>query len=44
MGASFAASARLIARATSVEPVKATPATRGSATSAAPTLPSPGSR
>ena len=37
IGPSLAASARLIARATSVEPVKATPATRGSATSAAPT-------
>ncbi len=37
------ASARLIARAVSVEPVKATPATRGSAVSAAPTVaPSPG--
>ena len=44
IGPSLAASARLISRATSVEPVKATPATRGSATSAAPTLPSPGTR
>src|SRR5712691_2437704 len=41
---SFTASARLIERATSVEPVKATPATLASATSAAPTLPSPGTR
>ena len=41
IGPSLAASARLIARPTSVEPVKATPAMRGSATSAAPTLPSP---
>ena len=38
IGPSRCASARLIARAVSVEPVKATPATRGSATSAAPTL------
>ncbi|KAG1529196.1 hypothetical protein G6F50_018163 [Rhizopus delemar] len=36
MAASRAAIARLIARAVSVEPVKATPATRGSAVSAAP--------
>ena len=43
MAASRAAMARLIARAVSVEPVKATPATRGSDVSAAPTLaPSPG--
>ena len=44
IGPSLAASARLMAWPTSVEPVKATPATRGSATSAAPTLPSPGTR
>ncbi len=44
IGASLAASERLIARATSVEPVKATPATRASATRAAPTSPSPGTR
>ncbi len=42
IGASLPASTRLIARATSVEPVNATPATRGSPTSAAPVLPSPG--
>ena len=42
IAASLPASVRLIARATSVEPVKATPATLASATSAAPTLPSPG--
>ena len=43
MAASRAASERLIARAVSVEPVKATPATRGSRVSAAPTVaPSPG--
>ena len=41
IGPSFAASARLMVQATSVEPVKATPATRASATSAAPALPSP---
>ena len=40
---SRAASARLIRRAVSVEPVKQTPATRGSRVSAAPTVaPSPG--
>ena len=44
IGASFAASVRLMRRATSVEPVNAMPATRGSAVSAAPTLPSPGTR
>ena len=42
IGPSLAASARLIRRPTSVEPVKATPATSGWATSAAPTVPSPG--
>ncbi len=41
IGPSLAASARLISRATSVEPVKATPATAGCWTSAAPTRPSP---
>ena len=41
IGASLRASERLISRATSVEPVNATPATRGSATRAAPVLPSP---
>ena len=41
MGPSLAASARLMSRATAVEPVKATPAMPGSATSAAPTV-SPG--
>ena len=41
IGPSFAASARLIRRATAVEPVKQTPAVRTSATSAAPTV-SPG--
>src|SRR6267154_1390365 len=44
IGPSFAASVRLIRRATSVEPVKTTPATRASAVSAAPTLPSPSTR
>ncbi len=44
IGPGLAASARLIACPTSTEPVKATPATRGSATSAAPTLPSPGTK
>ena len=42
IGPSLAASARLMARPTSVEPVKQTPAYARSATSAAPTLPSPG--
>ena len=43
IGPSRAASARLIARAVAVEPVKATPAVRRSATSAAPTVsPAPG--
>ena len=43
IAASRAASARLMARAVKVEPVKATPSTRGSAVSAAPTVaPSPG--
>ena len=41
IGPSFAASARLICCATSVEPVKTTPATRGSSVKAAPVLPSP---
>ena len=44
IGPSLAASARLMMRATSVEPVKATPAMRASAVSMAPTLPSPGTR
>ena len=44
IGPALAASARLIARPTSVEPVKTTPATRGSATRLAPTSPSPGTR
>jgi hypothetical protein len=45
IGASRAASARLISRAVSVEPVKATPATRGSGSQRAPTVaPSPGSK
>jgi len=44
MGASLAANTRLMLRATSVEPVKAMPATRGSATNAAPMAPSPGNR
>ena len=38
-----AASARSIRRATSLEPVKQTPSTRGSAVSLPPTAPSPGS-
>ena len=38
------ASARWMAQPVALEPVKATPATRGSLTSAAPTAPSPGSR
>ncbi len=38
MGPSRAASARLMASAVSTDPVKATPATRGSRTSAAPTV------
>ena len=42
-GAAFAASVRLIACATSVEPVKTTPAIPGAAVSGAPTVgPSPG--
>src|SRR5262249_45539338 len=44
MAVCFPASARWVACASSVEPVKATPATRASPTSAAPTLPSPGKR
>ncbi len=44
IGPSCAASARLIARPTSVEPVKTTPAIRGSATRLAPTAPSPGTK
>ena len=44
IGPLFCASARLIAWPTSVEPVKATPATSRSATRKAPTLPSPGTR
>ena len=44
IGPSFAASARLMSRATSVEPVKATPATAGCATSAPPISPSPRTR
>ena len=42
IGPSLPASVRLIFCATSVEPVKTTPAIRGSATRAAPTAPSPG--
>ena len=42
MGPDRAASARWIDCAISTEPVKATPATRGSATSAAPTVADPG--
>ena len=41
IGPSLAASARLIVRATSVEPVKTTPAISGCATSAPPIRPSP---
>ena len=44
IGPSLAASARLMRRATSVEPVKATPETRRSPASIAPTAPSPGTR
>ena len=44
MGPVFSASARLMARPTSVEPVKATPATLALATSNSPTAPSPGTR
>ena len=44
IGPSLAASVRLIDRATSVDPVKTTPAISGCATSAAPILPSPGTR
>ena len=44
IGPSLAASVRLMMRATSVEPVKATPATPAWPVSSAPTLPSPGTR
>ena len=44
IGPSLAASARLIVRATSVEPVKTTPATSGCATSMPPIRPSPATR
>ncbi len=44
IGPSLAASVRLMMRATSVEPVKATPATLAWPVSMAPILPSPGTR
>ncbi len=44
IGPSLAASARLIVRATSVEPVKTTPAISGCATSTPPIRPSPATR
>src|SRR3954466_15369838 len=44
IGPCLAASARLMAWPTSVDPVKAMPATRGSAVSAAPVFPSPRTR